>query len=482
MTKHSRLKRGNSFAKNAMLLVGSNTLAQIISVLSSIVLGRLYSPAEMGLYSNYVAITSIITVISCLQYERAIVLGENEEEANRIISICFRILALFVLTIILVVFLFRKIIASLLNSLELEKWIILLPISIVALSTMNITLYNNMRRNTMRIVVVTNLIAIIVATGFQIFFGISLFHIFGGMILGRVIGNVSAGCYSIFRSIPNKKNLLGLKRRRLKCTAIKFREFPQYSVPSTLFNTLGASAPNLVLSGFFGQSVTGYYGMSYRLLSLPISVVSGSISQAYLPQAVESNKKNNLSNSVLNILSILAKVDMVPLILIAIAAPDLIAVVFGEIWRPAGVYARWLCVWLFFSMLYSPLSNLFIVLEKQKEAMYYNIIALLTKVITICIGGIIGDPLLSIVLFCVGGMCVAIYGCCIIFRLSNVNINDAVSILFKQLVSTIPYIILPLFAAIINYNCWVTIGISVLFGAVFVFKNGKELIVILKKK
>ena len=68
----------SSFATDTLKLVTGTTLAQIISVLASPLVTRLYGPEAYGLLALFNLITSIIGVIACMRYELAIMLPKIE--------------------------------------------------------------------------------------------------------------------------------------------------------------------------------------------------------------------------------------------------------------------------------------------------------------------------------------------------------------------------------------------------------------------
>ena len=72
----------NSFIKNVVTLVAGTSIAQLIPILISPILTRIYSPEDFGLYAILIAISSICAIGSCLRYESAIV---QEKDSNNAI-------------------------------------------------------------------------------------------------------------------------------------------------------------------------------------------------------------------------------------------------------------------------------------------------------------------------------------------------------------------------------------------------------------
>ena len=80
--------RSSSFATDVLKLVTGTTFAQIIAILASPLLTRLYGPEAFGFLALFTSITSIIGVIACMRYEMAIMLPKTDEEAANLPGLC----------------------------------------------------------------------------------------------------------------------------------------------------------------------------------------------------------------------------------------------------------------------------------------------------------------------------------------------------------------------------------------------------------
>ena len=80
--------RSSSFATDVLKLVTGTTFAQIIAILASPLLTRLYGPEAFGFLALFTSITSIIGVIACMRYEMAIMLPKTDEEAANLPALC----------------------------------------------------------------------------------------------------------------------------------------------------------------------------------------------------------------------------------------------------------------------------------------------------------------------------------------------------------------------------------------------------------
>ena len=78
----------SAFATDVLKLVTGTTLAQVIAVLASPLLTRLYGPEAFGFLALSTSIiTSIIRVVACMRYELAIMLPKTDEEAANLLGL-----------------------------------------------------------------------------------------------------------------------------------------------------------------------------------------------------------------------------------------------------------------------------------------------------------------------------------------------------------------------------------------------------------
>ena len=79
--------------------------------------------------------------------------------------------------------------------------------------------------------------------------------------------------------------------------------------------------------------------------------------------------------------------------------PEIFYFVFGEQWKIAGEFAKWLAPLLYFQFLASPLSVIFPVTENQRKGLLFQLFMLVTRISSIIIGYSYGDLLSTVILF-----------------------------------------------------------------------------------
>jgi lipopolysaccharide exporter len=110
-----------------------------------------------------------------------------------------------------------------------------------------------------------------------------------------------------------------------------------------------------------------------------MSFIGSSISQVFFQRASEAKSEDALALMVENTFRLLVIIGMFPILTLTIVGSDVFSVIFGEIWTEAGVYAQILSIWVFVWFISSPLSTLYIIMEKQQFGLKFNIVNFITR-------------------------------------------------------------------------------------------------------
>jgi O-antigen/teichoic acid export membrane protein len=102
----------------------------------------------------------------------------------------------------------------------------------------------------------------------------------------------------------------------------------------------------------------------------------------------------------MKLFKLLLIIAVIPFILLFFLAPFLFSFIFGPEWRVAGEYTQIMTVMFFLSFVVSPLSNMFIIAEKQKIDLFIQIILFIFVSVSIIVGyNIFKHPKVAILLY-----------------------------------------------------------------------------------
>lgn len=361
---------------SSKVVVIASILGQVVALAITPVLSRVYGPRAFGLLATYVAIVAIAGTVAALRYDLAIPLpkSSNDSRALAWLSVIISVLVV-VLTIVaasVLVFLNNRGAVRLNDDLVEAWWII--PIGIGFTALLSISYGVSMRNNDFRRLAASRFMQPFATSISQLL----LVAIGGfGLIFGYVIGMALAILAAIRRSDPNR---LPISRASMMNNAKRYKHFPIYSTPSALLNVGSLQMAPIILASSYGLAAAGSFGMAVRVLSMPTMVIGSAIGQVFLSKGVEWGRQGRLADHTLRVHGALTWMGLLPLVVLLLAAPELFTLVLGQEWAESGRYAQWMAPWLFFQFLWSPLSNINIILEQQREALVGQLAGLTVRV------------------------------------------------------------------------------------------------------
>jgi lipopolysaccharide exporter len=398
-----------SFAGDTLKLVSGTVFAQVLSLVASPVLARLYGPEAFGVSALFVSITGLVSVVLCLRYELAIMLPKTDEEAANLFAGSLAIAFLMSLLTVPIVWLSRPLIVRLMNAPELAPYLWLLPLITffggISMGHPALNYWSSRSRRFGRLSR-TRMISSMVTTTTEIGAGFAGYVSGGSLIGARVAGSIISTSVLAIQTFRDDWRLL---RRSIRWGGVlaglkQHYKFPLYTTWSSLLNTVSSQLPAFLLSAFFSSAVVGYYALGYRLLGLPMSLFGSSVAQVFFQRAAEARVEGRLAALVEAAFRRLVMFSAFPLLLLTIIGRDLFVVTFGERWAEAGVYAQILSTWVFFQLISGPLSTLFSVLERQEMGLRVNLFLLVTRFAGLGAGGLLGNARLALVFFTISGI------------------------------------------------------------------------------
>jgi len=390
------------FIANVLKLVGGSAIAQGLVVLTAPIVTRLFAPEAFGIVALFTSITSVIIAVSCLQYELSIMLPEKDEEAANLLG-----LSVFAVLIIsglsgLIVLLGSDWIIETFDAPNLRKymWLISPAVFIGGLFTA-LNHWNSRTKHFGRLSVARVLSSTVTQTT-KIGAGLAGFTSGGVLIITRILGMVSStglllsqiwkSDHRMFKeNIRFKTILIGIRR---------YKEFPIYSMWSTLLTTTSQNFSVWVLAYYFPTTVVGLFSLGRNVIMLPMGMVGNAIAMVFFQKSAEAfHQKEELAKIEEQVFKRLLIFGSFLFFMLALIGKDAFIVAFGSRWSEAGVYTQILAVWMLTFFITSPISSLFYVLEKQAAFLVATIIILSLRGAALIFGGMTGDPRLALALF-----------------------------------------------------------------------------------
>ncbi|WP_026879211.1 oligosaccharide flippase family protein [Ignatzschineria larvae DSM 13226] len=459
----------NHITRGISILVGGTFSAQLLMIIAMPILTRLYTPEDFGLLAIYASLLGILVVIAGLSYDSAIPIPESDKEAAHLTILSLFSVAAWTAITFLLVILFRKNIAIYFGNLNLEIYLWLLPFGVFLGASYYVYHFWAIRSRNFTNIATTQVQQKLVTLIIQLIgFKFGTFSLIFGQTLGQ-----GSGIIKLAKPTFTDPNFKDWKFTDLKKIAIKYKKYPIFVTTEGLANTASGQLPPLLLAIFFSPVIAGFYALSHRVLVLPITLISNAVKNVFLSNAATSYREGTLDQSFSKVIDILSAI-MIPMMgIIFIGGPQLFSFVFGDQWIIAGEYSRWMTFWLGMVFIASPLNNLFLVLNKQQEGLYFQLIMLALRTLSLLIGYFFESNLLAIILFSFSsGLCWVF----VILRLSFlININFAVLQLnlLKRFLHSILLLLPFTIGSLVNNNIffWVSLIISLVIIFIYYFYN-----------
>lgn len=358
--------QGKLFRGAATIAVGT-AVGQMIVLLASPILTRLYTPEEIGALAVYAAILSTLVVVASLRYQLAIPLPEEEAVARDLLVLSLLIAVGFSLIVAAVLLPTRSLVATWTNADALEDYFWMLPLSLLGAGCYQALNYWAIRENRFALLARTRVTQSVGMVGTQVGLGLAGSGP-AGLLFGDAIGR-AAGSGSLFLSAFRSKAIFsaGARVAGIKSAARTYRRFPLLSSGSGLLNAAGLFCPPVLMAAFYGPRAAGFFALGQRLIAVPVTLVSMSVSQVFFGRAAELARESRpeLKAFVTRTGRRLLLIGSLPSALILVAGPYLFARIFGETWREAGVFTQLLIPSFLLQFAVSPLSQTLNILERQ---------------------------------------------------------------------------------------------------------------------
>ena len=424
--------KSNFFLRSVLTVTSGTALSQLIVILVSPLITRLYSPTDMGILASYTAITSILGTVIAGCYNQAVVLPDTKRQTNAVVFLGVLIAAVGCGVITLVTIIFDDALINLLNLQSIQKiWFYLLGVFVFFIGADSVLNQYAIKNAHFKLIATTQVTQQIATNGLKVLLGFCKFETFGllaSMLLGQIIRVIR-----LF--VTEFKNLFGIKddipsKADVKYVMGRYKKFPLISSWSALLNASSVQLPVILFSSFFSPAVAGAYSLGHKILSLPISLISSSVNNVFLEKMSKIKEdRNQLGESAYIITKKMIFISAVGMSIITIHGKFLFSFVFGKDWALAGEYAQWLSIWLLFVFVSSPLTTLFIILEKQGSFLFVNIVLFVSRFLSIvlCTDNIESADN-AIIVFSITGAIVWIGISIYIFKLLQIKIIKALKL------------------------------------------------------
>jgi O-antigen/teichoic acid export membrane protein len=361
-------RKDPSFQSVVKLILGTG-IGQMALVLSTPVVARLYTPADVGLLGLCVSFMSIAALALSLGYENAIVSVRKDEEPA-FLSLTF--VLLLPLSVVGAVVFLGMIHFDVLSYGILPSWA---PVAMFLLLVMS-GLFSILRfwsvkqkdfGGISKALIYQGAIRAVVPIAWSL-----PFTGWVGLLAGEILGRVSG----IRKMFPVAwRRIRDLSRvgilHSLSSVARKYWKYPAVVLPSGLIDTLGSNLPTPLISSFFGIEQAGIFLLVTRISAAPVALVGASIGDVFHSRVAEAYLHNRAAvhSTFWKTGSTLFMISLAIYLPFALLAPLLVVPVLGPQWTEVGMLILIFAPQEISRMTASPLTRMFYVANRPELKM-----------------------------------------------------------------------------------------------------------------
>lgn len=345
-------RNSHGLKRGTLTLTAASVLAQVLMILATPALTARYSPEHFGVLGVFNSYANLVVGISCLRYEQAIPLAEDERKLRAVSWLCLiSVVACTSLTGL----------AALSRHHGPESLGRLLPLSVL-IGGMGLLLEMIcVRRGNFLILGSARISQVLVSLPVQLFYP-------GTGAKGLILGQLMGGAISLLWIFANLDPFLaGNGKAEVADASRRFLRFPLFGIWSSLAIAAAFQLPIVLLNHFFGNEVAGWYSLSQKLVGLPCLLLAESLARAFLSRSASLWRRDIVQLKVLffKVLTVQCVGATLLGAGVYLLAPFLFRHWLGDNWLEAGSYSQMLVVGSCLSFVSTPFEPIVDVTERQ---------------------------------------------------------------------------------------------------------------------
>ncbi len=416
----------NNFVRSVMILAGGTALGQLVVVLASPLVTRLYIAEDFGLLAVFTSLLGIILVVASWRYEYAIPLPDNDRDASNLLVLSLGIVCAMSLFTFVAVLVFPVSIARLFGLPQLAGYLWLLPLSLFAAGCYQAISYWSIRKKHFKQLAVTKLTQSLGLVFVQVMLGLFSLRPLG-LLLGDMVGRFGgSGALARLAWQQSGEVFRSVKLTNLRSVAYRYRKFPLLSTGSSLLNAAGLQLPVILFASLFSPQIAGWFALSQRLIAIPSVLVGRSVAQVYMNEAsrLAHGEPHELKALFLQTTRKLLQISILPAVLMVAFGGVAFAFVFGKDWYEAGRYLQVLSIMFLAQFVTFPISQTLVILEKQDWQLAWDAVRFVLMVLSIVVPNYLkASPFLTVASYSLAMLVTYVS----LFMLSFVALNKKVA-------------------------------------------------------
>lgn len=363
------------YLKSILLLTSGSMLGQIIGFIGSMIMTRMYTASEIGIMTTIVSISGIFAPVINARFDFALVKEQKERYILALVKMSIYIGIALSLIVSLVSYIYFIGIEGFISPFISILFVFLILV-IQAFSNVFKSYNNNIGD-------FKTMTSVIVMRRFAEEISMAIFGLLGWKAIGLLISRVIGQYFGMKREIKN------IKKKYKEIISVQWQDMTEaynihkrqlyYSAPAALMNAGSYSLISLVVGKYFGLEILGVYAISFAVLGLPLSVISGNVSKVYFSEASKEYAiKGTFNESTNKTLVFLIIVAIVLFLIMYYIFPMIVPFIYGSKYEMSGFMIRILAPMFAVRFVSSAINTGLVVCNKQSFELIIQIMFMLS--------------------------------------------------------------------------------------------------------
>lgn len=347
-----------SRARWRALKIGSGTLgAQAISFIFLPIITRIYNPKEYGKLSIFLSVALILIPMCTLKFDVILVVVKKNSIAKTLLKISLINSVIFsLITFPLVTFYFYKFERMNLQNSYLNG--LLFSLLLVLQSFTILLLQFALRSHKDNSLVASSVLQNASISILQI--GLGKISSKGELLVSGFIIGKALGVLPLVRLFRNENFDQKTSQASLKFIFREYAKAARQLMASALLNSAALGLPIFVIGSIFGLNYSGHIGITQAILTVPITLIGGSIGSVLISEISKIKHENpqEAQGIIKQFLKPLIGASIIFTIVSMLVGAKLVEYFLGSNWGDSSKLMFWLSIPFGIAFLWQPLSNL----------------------------------------------------------------------------------------------------------------------------
>jgi len=365
--------------RDVLLLMAAAGAAQVVNFFALAAFTRLYGAAAIGSVSVVIAWATYIGIAATGRYELGVMLQPAEQGAARMTRLAVWLAGIVCSLVFVFSWLFSRFV-------EFDRLFLFCAPLAFLLCCGQAFNYSQTRKRRFGLLALSRVVEtlMLAAVGLALAnageFGLLLAYACGyaavALMLGRgMLGELDRGVNGLVE------------------TALENKRYPLGNVPQSLLDAFFFTGILLFVSWQYGAAEAGYYALCLRIVQAPVGLIVRPIATVFYANASALYREALDTKTLARRTMFSTLWFAVPFaVVVAVAAPYLFELFFGEGWERAGLFAQIIVLWLALDFVRAPLAQLTVVYARQRLQLLLSLLSAAAIVVVMALSVALSLP------------------------------------------------------------------------------------------